>query len=231
MTGASGSWISETISENPDIPSNVKIGDIIVSKFTYSRCAQYLKWEDWHHAGIVVSLSPLKIVEATGISIEHSDDKKAIITDKTEPVVEYEFLKQRKVKMLDGNERNGNLYLDPTLKELLWLSPNFPDPLREIDHWKVKDRNRKIIANDEARTRVVAFARAQIGEPYTYLTTKLSERLWYCSKLPYKAYSRTVTNMYLETFGAGPYVTPEDLVDSKRSTAYHHWLSSKYYSE
>lgn len=58
---------------------------------------------------------------------------------------------------------------------------------------------------------------------------KWNENQWYCSLLIYKSYSRTVTGMYLESYGnpsslrTGPMVTPEDLVDSPRSKIYHIW--------
>lgn len=108
-------------------------------------------------------------------------------------------------------------------------SSSWADYLREIDKWSKPWIVRKIITEKEARKRVVAYARKQLGEPYSIATSKWNESKWYCSLLIYKSYSRSVTGMYLETYGrsydikAGPIVTPEDLVDSPRSRLYFIW--------
>lgn len=113
--------------------------------------------------------------------------------------------------------------------EVRWLKPVFPNPIREIDKWYVLRSKRKIITEKEARTRAVNYAREQLNEPYSILASKWSESKWYCSLLIYKSYARTVTGMYLETYGqsfdlrAGPMVTPEDLIDSPRSQTYFIW--------
>lgn len=131
---------------------------------------------------------------------------------------------------LDGTiNKNGNLWFLDTLLEVKWLKPTFPNPIRETDKWYVRRGKRKIISEKEARLRAVKFARSQLGEPYSIKTSKWNENQWYCSLLIYKSYSRTVTGMYLESYGnspslrAGPIVTPEDLVDSPRSKIYHIW--------
>ena len=52
------------------------------------------------------------------------------------------------------------------------------------------------------------------------------------AKMVYKSYSRSITGMYLETYGrprdikAGYVVTPEDLFDSPRSKVYFSWKKS-----
>jgi uncharacterized protein YycO len=123
----------------------------------------------------------------------------------------------------------------------MWLRPIFPKPLREIDHWDTSWKQRKVITEKEARKRAVNFARRQIGEPFKLSVfqntresaTKKDENEWYCSLLVFKAYSRTVTNMYLESYepSSGFYVTPEDLAQSKRSMAYHHWVHENFSSK
>lgn len=112
------------------------------------------------------------------------------------------------------------------IKEIRWLRPVFPDPLREMDSWRVPRSKRKIITENEARKRIIAYARKQLGEPYGPASSKWSESSWYCSLLIYKSYSRTITSMYLESYEdirAGFFVTPEDLFDSKRTKEYFAW--------
>jgi len=206
-----------------------KIGDFVVARFKNSAWAKYLPWENWHHAGMISHLAPLKIIEVSGILLQKKN-KKSGENEVREGVVEYELKQQRTITLPDGTKnQNGNLWIMDDLEEMVWLKPLFPSPLREINKWYVPWCKRKIIIENEARKRAVAYARKQLGEPYAVAATKWSESKWYCSLLIYKSYSRSVTGMYLETYGqpydikAGPMVTPEDLIDSPRSQIYFSW--------
>ncbi|MFA6305966.1 MAG: YiiX/YebB-like N1pC/P60 family cysteine hydrolase [Candidatus Gracilibacteria bacterium] len=215
---------TETTGSKPDIPETVEVGDFMVARYTNSQWSRYLPWEEWDHAALVSQLNPLKIIEVTGLVLQKSD-KKNRKEEIREGVVEYEFNKQRTVTLSDGTEnKNGNLWLLDDLIEIKWLKPIFPNPTREIDKGYVRRSKRRIITEQEARIRAVKYAKKQLNEPYSILASKWSESKWYCSLLIYKSYSRTVTDMYLESYViAGPMVTPEDLVDSPRSKAYHTW--------
>jgi len=211
----------------------VQIGDFIVAKFADSEWSRYLKWEDWDHAALVTQLNPLKIIEVSGIILQKADKnegKKEI----REGVVEYEFKKPRTVTRLDGTKNpNCNLWLLDSLLKIKWVRPLFPNPIHEMDKWYVRHSKRKIITEQEARSRAVKYARNQLGEPFSIAASKWSESKWYCSLLVYKSYSRTVTGMYLETYGrpydfrSGPMVTPEDLIDSPFSEEYFEWEKNK----
>lgn len=221
--------ITKTSSKKPQIPNNIEVGDFVVAKFRSSIWANYLPWEDWHHVGIISELEPLKIIEVSGILLQKTD-KETNKEEIREGVVEYEMDKKRTITMLDGTKNtNGNLWLIDDLLETAWLKPVFPNPTREIDKWYKPWILRKVITEKEARKRAIAFARNQLSEPYSITASKWSESKWYCSLLIYKSYSRTVTGMYLETYGrsydikAGPMVTPEDLADSPRSQVYFTW--------
>lgn len=215
--------ITETISKTPDIPESVEVGDFVVARYKSSEWSRYLPWEGWDHVALASQLSPLKVIEVTGILLQKEGKIR-------EGVVEYEFKKNRTVILPNGTiNKSGNLWLLDSLLEVRWLKPVFPNPIREIDKWHVRRGKRKIISEQEARLRAVKYARGQLGEPYSIKTSKWSENQWYCSLLIYKSYSRTVTGMYLESYGnpssmrAGPMVTPEDLMDSPRSKTYHIW--------
>lgn len=221
--------ITETSGKKPQIPKNIEISDFVVARFKSSVWADYLPWEDWHHVGMISQLEPLTVIEVSGILLQNKD-KKSDKEEIREGVVEYEMGKKRTVKLLDGTKNtNGNLWLLDDLLETAWLKPIFPNPTREIAKWYVPWLKRKIITEKEARKRAVEYARKQLGEPYSIATSKWNESKWYCSLLIYKSYSRSVTGMYLETYGrsydikAGPMVTPEDLVDSPRSQIYFTW--------
>lgn len=215
--------ITETSSKKPQIPDNIQIGDFVVAKFKSSTWADYLPWEDWHHVGIISQLKPLKVIEVSGILLQKKD-KKSDKEEVREGVVEYEMGKKRTIILLDGTKNpNGNLWLLDDLLETAWLRPVFPNPIREIDTWYKPWILRKIITGKEARERAIDYARKQLDEPYNIIASKWNESKWYCSLLIYKSYSRTVTGMYLETYGAGPMVTPEDLIDSPRSQVYFAW--------
>lgn len=221
--------ITKTSSKKPKIPNNIQIGDFVVAKYKKSSWAAYLPWEDWHHVGMISQLEPLKVVEVSGILLQKKD-KKSNKEEIREGVVEYEINKKRTKTLLDGTKNtNANLWLLDDLVETAWLKPIFPTPIREIDQWYKPWILRKTITEKEARKRAVAYARAQLGEPYNIFISKWNESQWYCSLLIYKSYSRTVTGMHLETYGrsydikAGPMVTPEDLVDSPRSRIYFSW--------
>lgn len=225
--------ITETTGSNFNIPEAVQVGDFIVARYTESQWSRYLPWEEWDHVAIISQLNPLKVIEVSGIILQKADkkNKKAEIR---EGVVEYEFKKPRTATLLNGTKnKNGNLWLLDDLIEINWLKPVFPDPIREIDKWYVRRSKRKIITEQEARVRAVTYAKNQLNEPYNILASKWSESGWYCSLLIYKSYSRTVTDMYLESYGsssdliAGPMVTPEDLVDSPRSKMYYVWKKKK----
>lgn len=221
--------ITETSGEKPQIPNDMQIGDFVVARFKNSSWADYLPWEDWHHAGMISQLKPLKIIEVSGILLQKKD-KKSNKEEVREGVVEYEMGKKRTITLLDGTTNsNANLWLLDDLLETAWLRPVFPNPIREIDKWYESWMTRKIITEEEARERAVVYARKQLGEPYSIKTSKWNESKWYCSLLVYKSYSKSVTGMYLETYGrsydikAGPMVTPADLVDSPRSQIYFTW--------
>ncbi|MBU1992510.1 MAG: hypothetical protein ABH856_01990 [Patescibacteria group bacterium] len=221
--------IPGTSSQTLIVPENVQIGDFLVAHYKSSQWSRYLPWEDFDHAALVSQLSPLKVIEVSGILLQ-KEDKKNGKKEIKEGVVEYELKKKRTIDLPDGSKNtNGNLWMLNDLKEVRWLKPVFPNPIREIDKWYTPRSKRKIITENEARKRVVNYAREQLKEPYSILATKWSESKWYCSLLIYKSYSRTVTGMYLETYGrsfdlhAGPMVTPEDLVDSPRSETYFIW--------
>jgi hypothetical protein len=221
--------IPETSSQALIVPKNVRIGDFIVARYKNSQWSSYLPWEDFDHVALVSQLTPLKIIEVSGILLQ-KEDKKNGKEEIREGVVEYELKKKRTIDLLDGSKNtNGNLWMLNDLLEVRWLKPIFPNPIREIDKWYVLRSKRKIITENEARERAVKYARQQLNEPYSILATKWSESKWYCSLLIYKSYSRTITGIYLETYGrsldlyAGPMVTPEDLADSPRSQTYFIW--------
>jgi|SRR3989344_1805073 len=220
--------ITETTGKKPDIPRGVKIGDFLVARYLTSEWSRFFPWEDWDHAALVTRVKPLTVIESSGILLQRRD-RRSGKEEVREGVVEYEFSKPRTVQNLDGSKNpEGNLWLKSDLVEVQWLKPVFPNPLREMDHWKKSWRKRMVITEAEARKRAVAFARSQVGEPFGIGigAHKWNTERWYCSLLIFKSYSRTVTNMYLEAYepAAGFYVMPEDLVQSKRSAVYHMWL-------
>lgn len=209
----------------PDMPKGVQIGDFIVGRFIKSDWSRFFPWENWDHVALITRVNPLTVIEASGIILQRAD-KKSGKSEIREGVVEYEFLKPRTVINLDGSKNHeGNLWLTKDLMAMQWARPKFPSPLREIDYWKVPWKKRKIISELGARKRAVAYARSQVGDPHSLLISKRSTTQWYCSLLVFKAYSRTVTNMYLESYEpiSGFHVTPEDLVQSKRSEVYYSW--------
>jgi hypothetical protein len=229
---ASKPQITKTISTVPNIPAGVQAGDFIVARYTESSWTNRLKWEDWDHAAMISNLNPLKVIEVSGIPLGKDEKGKEI----KEGVVEYEFQKPRIIKKLDGREVNGNLWMQDNLVKMKWLRPVSPDPIREIDKG-VKRKDRQIISEEEARKKVVKYARSQLGESFKDLATKWDENEWYCSLLIFKSYSMNITDMYLEDYSwkdengillstrlsSGFWVTPEDLVDSRRSEVYHSW--------
>jgi len=164
--------IPEICGQVPIIPENVQIGDFIVARYKSSQWSHYLPWEDFDHAALVSQVNPLKVIEVTGIILQKENkknDKKEI----REGVVEYEFKKQRTITLLNGGKNtNGNLWMLDDLLEVRWLKPVFPNPIREIDKWYVLRSKRKIITEDEARTRAVNYAREQLNEPYSILAGK-----------------------------------------------------------
>lgn len=189
------------------LPLSEKIqkGDIVIARYNSSQWAHFLPWENWHHAALVSDTSPLKLIEAVGPNSEGQWPGPA-------KVLFYESVGFGKAK---------------GIKEIIWLKPIFPHPLREIDSWRVPISKRKIITPSEAKRRIVNYAHQQLGEKYTLATSKWSESSWYCSLLIYKSYSRTVTGMYLEShedIRAGFFVTPEDILKSKRTEEYFSWI-------
>ena len=192
----------------------MKPGDILIARYKSSRWARYLPWENWHHAALISKVDPFTIIEAAG----HNG------ADQPEGPTEVLF-----------DEAVGFDLSKSDLLEIKWLRPVFPDPLREIDKKAVKWRDRKIITQDEARRRIVSYARSQTNrkEPYTLSASKWSENKWYCSLLPYKSYSMTVTGMYLEDYTGvrgGWFVTPEDILDSPRTEEYFTWKKGIYHA-
>ncbi len=202
-----GSGITEI-----EIPAASKIqkGDFIVSRYSSSKWAKFLPWEDWHHAALISQEKPLTIIEAVGSN------------SNSQPEGPAEVLFKDSVGF--GKSKN--------LLEIKFLRPIFPNPIREIDSKTVLRSKRKIITEQEARERALEYARLQVmqKEGYGLMASKWGEEKWYCSLLIYKSYSRTVTGMYLEDyddFRAGFFVTPEDLIDSPRSEEYFTWKKSK----
>lgn len=229
--------ITHTTSKKPDIPNVVKIGDIILARYTQSTWRRYMPTETWDHAALITRIDPLTVIEVSGIPLDdHAIDKKGIFS-KREGVVEYLFHKNRTVKKIDGSLAKGNMWMNKGLIAMEWLSPIFPNPIREVDHHSVPQSQRRIISEVAARRRVVAYARMQIGEPFKAsmlankenTATKWDDNEWYCSLLIFKSYSRTVTNMYLEDYeeGAGYYVLPDDLMKCKRTETYHRWFKKR----
>lgn len=212
----------------PDIPEEVQVGDFIVGKFIKSDWSRYFPWEEWDHAAMVTKIDPLTIIESSGIILQKKE-KKHGKKEIREGVVEHEFLKPRTVTNLDGTKNpDGNLWLKNDLTTMLWLRPVFPNPLRKMTHWIIPRRMRKTITETQARNRAVVYARKQLGEPHSIWVSKWNTKKWYCSLLIFKSYSRTVTDMYLESYEprSGTHVTPEDLVKSKRSEVYHEWFNN-----
>lgn len=188
------------------LPPNEKIqkGDIVIARYNSSRWADFLPWEDWHHAALVSDTNPLKLIEAVGPNSENQ----------WPGPIEVRFYESVGFGKAKG------------IKEIIWLKPIFPDPLREMDVWRVPISKRKIITPDEARRRIVSYARQQLREKYSAATSKWNESSWYCSLLIYKSYSRTLSGMYLESYEdirAGFFVTPEDILKSKRIEQYFSW--------
>jgi uncharacterized protein YycO len=216
---------TQTISMRPDIPSGVKKGDFLVVRYTHSEWAQY--WDDWHHAGLIVNTSPITVVEATGLVLQKKD-KRTNKEEIREGVVKYEFEKQRWVDKIDGIKIKGNLYLGSDVIEIKWVRPRFRNPLREKGHWLTPVIMKKILTETVARSLVVSYALAQMGEPFTIATTKFHTGYWYCSKLIFKSYTMTLYNMNMETKPVGIWVTPEDLVDSRKTEVYHTWKNKKH---
>lgn len=216
---------SETISAKPDIPPGIKKGDIIISRFTQSEWAW--PWDNWHHAGLVIKTNPLTVIEATGLILQNENKRKKE-EEIREGVVKYEFEQDRWVEKQDGTKARGNLYQGSGIVEIEWLRPRFRDPIREKGHWATPGFLKKKITETEARKRIVAYALEQLGEPYSAKTTKQSTEYWYCSKLIFKSYTMTLYKMRMETTPAGPWVTPEDLLDSDRTEVYHTWMNKKH---
>lgn len=240
-----------TISDDPNfVPKGAKVGDILIARYETSEWA--MPWDDWHHAAIVVNLDPLEIVEVSGVH------KPEYPSEKPGP--------QR--KLFAEAPMWGKAHEWDPLVKIKWIRPVFPNPIREIDKKEVPRSERKIISEDEARKRAVDYALAQEGEPYKLsadprdlwqmragsvdllandVATKWDENEWYCGLLVFKAYSRTVTDMYLENYtyeqvafdpdgyvemlSPGFFVTPEDILESKRSEPYYTWISKSYYEQ
>ena len=196
------------------IPSlhDIQIGDILVSRYQFSDWANRFPWEDWHHVALVTKINPLTIIEAVGQN------------EKGQSEGPTEILFEDSIAFGKADD----------LQDIVWLRPIFPNPIRGMESRWVRSSRRKIISEMEARKRVVGFARDQIGEPYTWQATKWSEGRWYCSLLIYKSYSRSVTDMYLETYLAvrgGFFVTPEDILKSKRTQRYFAWPANTFKNE
>jgi len=194
-----------TTSQKRTIPlppyTEIQIGDILVSRYSKSQWTKLFPWEDWHHAALITKTNPLTIIEAAG----ENDEGQAFGPE--------EILFNESVGF--GKAKD--------LLEIVWLRPKFPNPIREMAHKKIKRSKRKVITEKEARKRVTAFARQQLNEPYSLKATKWSEGAWYCSLLVYKSYSRSITDMYLETYlivKGGFFVTPEDVFKSNRTEKY-----------
>jgi hypothetical protein len=203
---------SKIISNSIIIPDNVQIGDFVVVRYKESIWARHFFYEDWHHVALVTKTDPLTIVEAIGEN------------NKKQPFGPTELVFSESVGF-GKSEKN--------IIKIKWLKPVFPKPIREIALKKIPQSKRIIITEKEARKRVIAYALEQTKnkEPYSEMASKWNENEWYCSLFIYKSYSRTITNMYLEDYSikAGYWVTPEDLVDSKRSKVYFTWYNSKHF--
>jgi hypothetical protein len=231
--------IKKFVSEKIKIPDNIKKGDIILARYKHSTWGKFAPWADWHHAALVSNTNPLTLIEAVG------PNKNSI-----QPEGPYEIL---------FNDSVGFSKAGKNLIKMKWLTPVFSNPIREISDKKWSQR--KIISEEEARNKVVDYARKQIGEKYKLsedwftminhnidLTadnaSKWDENEWYCSLLIFKAFSRTITNMYLEvydlrnktgkintlrTISSGFFITPDDLAESKRTQTYFTWSRQSFF--
>ena len=206
---------NKEISSNVIIPPNVRAGDIIVARYKESKVGGNIPWEDWDHAAIVVKINPLTIVEAVG---ENNGGQ---------PPGPVEILFSESI----GFGKAGK-----NLVKMKWLQPIFPRTIRQYAKWYVPWVFREKIIESKAREFVVAYAieQAKNKEPYNEFATKWDENEWYCSLLVYKSFSKTITGMYLEDYSkkfAGTHVTPEDLVDSKRTQVYFTWTRTDSLNE
>ena len=208
-------WKSNNIivSSNLSLPNDkIEIWDVIVLKHIDWAIEQDIPWENWHHAGLISKISWDKIWYAQGNKIAQWP-------------IERDF--------------NESVFAWDDLLELVLLKPKFPNPIREKSTGLLSWINRNVISENEAREKAIEYARSQIWKPYKYKTTKWNDDDWYCSKLVFKAYSMTIW-MYLEvyqfpslwilpvakflkTISSWPAVTPEDLIDSKRTEIYYHY--------
>jgi hypothetical protein len=68
----------------------------------------------------------------------------------------------------------------------------------------------------------LAYCRAQIGEPYSIVSSKADESRWYCSKLAWAGWYRT-SRLDLDADG-GYWVWPVDLVNSRHTAIFGHWI-------
>lgn len=210
-------YIPPSVNEIPPFPTGnqnkhiqlpplgeIEIGDMLVSRYDKSAWAGYFPWEDWHHAALINKTYPLTIIEAAGPNSENQWPGPA------------EVLFESSVGFGKAKE----------IQEIVWLKPVFPNPIREITSKQIQRSKRKIITLNEARRRIIAYAQQQLDELYTLASSKWNENSWYCSSLIYKSYSRTITDMHLETHDdirAGFFVTPEDLLNSKKTKQYFSW--------
>ena len=203
--------ITEDNSKKPSLPyDDIKVWDIIVARYDDKSWTKYTIWEWYNHAWIISK------VDWKNFSIIESVWK--VATPPWWPK-EYPFNK-------------SSFAWSPA--ELILLRPKFPNPIREKWKWYIPRIFHKIITEDEARKRVVEYARDQIWEPYSHLSSKWNDEEWYCSKLVFKAYSMIVTWMHIESYhyplvsfskklSSWYAVTPEDLIDSKRTEKYYHF--------
>ena len=203
--------------KNIIFPDNIEISDIIVAKFKTSDVWN-IPWENWHHAWLIseINWDEIKIIEAPW----------KITKPPTWPI-------EKNIK--------ESLFWRKDLIELLLLKPKFSKIIRKKGSWHIPTIFKKKLSEKEARSAVIKYARNQIWEEYTIWTTKWNDKSWYCSKLVFKSYSMTLDRMYLESYDFPSlwilpvarilktmsfwfYVTPEDLVDSKRTVAYYNFI-------
>lgn len=208
--------------KRPIIPfDKIQIGDIVVVRYIEWewQIENKLSWENWHHAWLVSEIwkNNIKVIET--------------------PWDIYQW-KLPAIWPVENNFYWNSLYTWKDVKEIIFLKPKFPNPIREKWKWYVPRIFHKIISEIVARKRVIKYAKNQIWEPYSFVSSKWNENEWYCSKLLFKAYSMTIYDMYLETyhfpflswdwkFSSWPWVTPEDLVDSRKTISYYHYIKNK----
>ena len=203
--------------KSPNLPfDQLLIWDIIVVKYEEWSIQKKFPWENWHHAWLIseIDWEYIKFIEAPWYT--NWEDKP--------PIWPIESLFEE-----------NKLYIWDDVKEILLLKPKFPKTIRKKWSWIIPRLLQRILSEDEAREEVVEYARNQIWKEYNELSSKWDNDEYYCSKLVFKSYSMTIIWMHLEVYhspffsvfwklSSWPTVTPEDLVESKKTEIYYHFI-------